>query len=54
MFTTFFSPTASKLDKAIALSVAAMLALNVFVLAQQMQDAPLIAASPVAQSTGQV
>lgn len=35
----------SKLDKAIVASVAAMLAMNVFVLAQQMDRAPAIAAA---------
>lgn len=54
MVTKYLSPSASRLDKAIVASVAAMLALNVFVLAQQMQDAPRVATSPVAQSTGQV
>jgi len=36
---------ASKLDKAILASVAAMLAMNVFVLAQQMDRAPAVAAA---------
>jgi hypothetical protein len=54
MVTKYLSPTASKLDRAIAASVAAMLAMNVFVLAQQVQDAPRFAVTPVAQSTGQV
>ncbi|MFM6950809.1 MAG: hypothetical protein ACKOW1_07300 [Novosphingobium sp.] len=35
----------SKLDKAVFASVAAMLAMNVFVLAQQMDRAPTIAAA---------
>ncbi len=35
----------SKLDKAILASVAAMLAMNVFVLAQQLDRAPAIAAA---------
>jgi hypothetical protein len=41
--------TRSKLDKAIFASVAAMLAMNLFVLAQQLQPAPaLVAAGAVA------
>lgn len=36
---------ASKLDKAIILSVAAMLAMNVFVLANQLDAAPMVAQS---------
>jgi len=42
----------SKLDKAIFASVAAMLAMNVFVMAQQMDRAPVIASAdhaPAAQ-----
>ncbi len=35
----------SKLDRAILASVAAMLAMNVFVLAQQMDRAPVLAAA---------
>lgn len=35
----------SKLDKAIIASVAAMLAMNVFVLAQQMHQVPVLAAA---------
>lgn len=38
-------PGASKLDRAIFASVAAMLAMNVFVLAQQMDRAPALAAA---------
>lgn len=49
MFTKYLSPTATSLDKAIAASVAAMLAMNLFVLAQQFQDAPRLAAAPSAQ-----
>ncbi len=43
----------SKLDKAILASVAAMLAMNVFVLAQQMDRAPVLAATdqPAAAQT---
>ena len=47
--TTSTLPTArkqrSKLDRAIVASVAAMLAMNVFVLAQQLNAAPAIAAA---------
>lgn len=40
---------ASSLDRAIIASVAAMLAMNLFVLAQQLQDAPALAlAQPAA------
>ena len=41
------------LDKAIALSITAMLAMNVIVLAQQVQTAPTIAAAPAAAQTAQ-
>lgn len=44
MTTRFFRP-ASKLDKAIVASVAAMLAMNFLVLAQQLQAAPTFAAN---------
>lgn len=44
MFTKPLS-AASKLDKAIMLSVTAMLAMNVFVLANQLNSAPVIALS---------
>jgi len=54
MFTKYLSATASTLDKAIAASVAAMLAMNVFVLAQQLQDAPHIAIAPLASVSEQV
>ncbi len=40
--------SASKLDKAVALSIAAMLGMNLFVLAQQMQADPLV---QIAQQT---
>ncbi len=39
------SHKASKLDRAIVASVAAMLAMNVFVLAQQFEAAPVVALS---------
>lgn len=39
---------ASKLNRAIAISVAAMVAMNVFVLAQQLQSAPALALGDVA------
>jgi hypothetical protein len=42
---TKYLTTRSKLDKAIAASVAAMLAMNLFVLAQQLQPAPAFAAA---------
>lgn len=51
MLTKTFS-TASKLDKAIALSIAAMLTMNLFVLTQQ-HDAPSLAAAPAATATAQ-
>lgn len=51
MFTKYLS-TASNLDKAIVLSVAAMLSMNLFVLTQQ-QAAPALAATPVAPATAQ-
>ncbi|WP_100868536.1 hypothetical protein [Novosphingobium kunmingense] len=51
MFTKTFS-TATKLDKAIVLSVGAMLSFNLFVLTQQ-QAAPALAATPVAAATAQ-
>ncbi len=41
---------ATKLDKAIAISVTAMLAMNLFVLTQQ-HAAPALAATPVAAAT---
>ena len=44
MFATPLSQR-SKLDKAILASVAAMLAMNVFVMAQQMDRAPVLAAA---------
>lgn len=48
MFNTTFT-FATKLDKAILASVAAMLAMNVFVLAQQLGTAPVVAlAQPTA------
>lgn len=43
----------STLDKAIFASVAAMLAMNVFVLAQQLDRAPVIAAADRAVATQQ-
>lgn len=42
MFTNLISK-ASQLDKAIALSIAAMLSFNVLVLANQLQSAPQVA-----------
>lgn len=51
MFTKTLS-SATKLDKAIVLSVAAMLSMNVFVLTQQ-HNAPGLAAAPVAAATVQ-
>ncbi len=39
---------ASKLPRAIALSITAMLAMNVFVLAQQLQTAPALALAATA------
>ncbi|MFC0588329.1 hypothetical protein ACFFF7_02775 [Novosphingobium aquiterrae] len=51
MFTKTFS-TRSTLDKAIVVSIAAMLAMNLFVLTQQ-HDAPGLAAAPVAAATAQ-
>ncbi|MEQ1639547.1 MAG: hypothetical protein ABL881_01955 [Novosphingobium sp.] len=44
MFTAILSKT-SKLDRAIALSVAAMLSFNVVVLANQLQVSPQVAQS---------
>lgn len=44
MITQYLS-TRSKLDKAIIVSVAAMLTMNLFVLAQQLQPAPAFAAA---------
>jgi hypothetical protein len=44
MITKYFSAR-SPLDKAIAASVMAMLAMNLFVLAQQLQPAPAFAAA---------
>lgn len=56
MFTKTFSSAsklgASKLDRAIVLSVAAMLSFNLFVLTHQ-QAAPALAATPVATATAQ-
>ena len=46
--TTSSARPASKLNRAIALSVAAMVAMNIFVLAQQLHPAPSLAAGPVA------
>lgn len=43
----------SKLDKAIVASVAAMLAMNVFVLAQQLDRAPALASADQAVATQQ-
>ena len=43
----------SKLDKAIFASVAAMLAMNVFVMAQQMDRAPVLAAADHAAAAQQ-
>jgi len=45
-----FSKTKSKLDKAIVLSIAAMLACNVVVLSQQLTAAPHFAVSPAVQA----
>jgi len=47
MFTKSLS-SASKLDKAIIASIAAMLAMNVLVMAQQLQSEPVLATSQVA------
>lgn len=44
MTTQFFRPR-TKLDKAVLASVAAMVAMNLFVLAQQLQPAPALAAA---------
>lgn len=44
MITQYLS-TRSKLDKAIVVSVAAMLTMNLFVLAQQLQPVPAFAAT---------
>lgn len=41
------------LDKAIALSITAMLAMNVIVLAQQVQTAPVVAVAPAAAHAAQ-
>ncbi len=43
----------SKLDKAIVASVAAMLAMNVFVLAQQLDRAPVLASADQANAAQQ-
>ena len=48
MFTPSPSRPASKLPRAIAISVIAMAAMNIFVLAQQLQPAPTLARSDVA------
>jgi hypothetical protein len=45
--------SASTLDRAIAASVAAMLAMNLFVLVQQLQPAPALAAADGAPSAQQ-
>ncbi|MBS0480766.1 MAG: hypothetical protein JSR96_01185 [Proteobacteria bacterium] len=50
MFTKLHSTTRSTLDKAIVVSIAAMLAMNAFVLAQQ-QQAPTVVAASVATAT---
>ncbi|MDE2436076.1 MAG: hypothetical protein KGM49_07450 [Sphingomonadales bacterium] len=52
MFTKYLPATRSTLDKAIMISIAAMLAMNAFVLTQQHQTATL-AAAPVAAATGE-
>ena len=43
--TTRFLSKSTKLDRAIVASVAAMVAMNLFVLAQQLQPSPALAAS---------
>lgn len=48
-----FPRTATKLDRAIIASVAAMLAMNVFVLSQQLAAAPQVALSHTAASAQQ-
>ncbi|WP_374531567.1 hypothetical protein [Novosphingobium sp.] len=52
MFSKFTRP-ASTLDKAIVASVTAMLAMNIFVLSQQLQAAPQVALSHSAASAQQ-
>ncbi|MBK6802546.1 hypothetical protein [Novosphingobium sp.] len=52
MFTKPFSRF-TNLDKAIALSVGAMLAMNIIVLAQQVETAPSLAAASAPAPTAQ-
>jgi hypothetical protein len=50
MITKFLSQR-SKLDRAVFVSIMAMLAMNLFVLTQQLQPAPLLAAHAPAAAT---